>query len=159
MKYARIQKDEHAWPILVGFKNSVERAEQWIRFGYEFPQGVWENMGYYQARCSGYGMRHWNDGKAKTVELCDGRSFPAILRNDAYRALDKAERDAEGADSLTAGIDEYFSMLTELEHYNGTDGTTPTCDIDDLEALKDIQATIEARLEEIYGGEDHGKDS
>lgn len=139
MKYARIQKDENAWPILVGFKNNVERAEQWIRFGYEYPDGTWENMEYYTARKNGYAMRHWKDGKAKRVELCDGRSFPAILTNRTYKELDKHEQELE--EHNLPSVEDYYRAMARYQY--GADGNCPTGSIEDLEALKSIRAALD----------------
>lgn len=115
MKYARIQKDATSWPMLVGFPDTVTRSEQRIRFGYEFPEGTWDNMGYYEARMNGFGMRHWTDDKLKQVELCDGRVFPAILTNRTYKELAKAEKRSN--DSDIRSVEEYYCQTGDRELY------------------------------------------
>lgn len=94
MTWVEIRKDPNAWPVLVGFKSLADRGDQWIRFGYEFPDGDWRPMGYYDARRAGYDFRRREDGLM--VEVCGGEMRPAILKSEFYKEVKKERGERNG---------------------------------------------------------------
>lgn len=89
MKWAEVFKGA-GWHMLVGFRDKEARADQRVRFGYEYPQGEWRDLGYYEARAAGYDKRRLDEWPLQ-VEMCHGEVCPAVLEGRAYRGL-KAER-------------------------------------------------------------------
>lgn len=90
MKWVEIRKDKYSWPVLVGFRSLADRGDQWIRFGYEYPEGDWRPMGYYEARKAGYDFRKLEAWPLE-VEVCGGEKRPAILRREHYLEMNGDE--------------------------------------------------------------------
>lgn len=78
MKYAEIRKDGRSWEMLVGFPDIVTRAEQWMRYGYEYPNGTWENLSWADTRMRGWDVRRFKRCPIM-VEMCNGQVYPAIV--------------------------------------------------------------------------------
>lgn len=106
MKYAEVCKDQHAWTVLVRFKTTAERAEQQLRFSYEFPSGTFIPMTWKDCRKK-YDIRHYSDWTPKLeVELCGGRTFPAIVTAEGYTAM----KVAEVLENFEQGYEQGMSM-------------------------------------------------
>lgn len=86
MKYAKVQKDRNSWIVLVAFDNKDDREEQRLRFFYEFPDGSFEPMGYYEARKE-FDIRK----PSLEIEMCAGRTYKATPGAKEYRAMRAAE--------------------------------------------------------------------
>lgn len=83
MKYASIRKQPDGLDILVAFPDIVERAEQQLRYSYEFPEGTFVPMSYREAR-KAYGSRQVY-AMPFSCELCAGKAFPAtVSAEDAF---------------------------------------------------------------------------
>ena len=93
MKYAIVQKAPSAWECLVRFSDSAERAEQAIRFEYEYPEGTFVPVREREARRAGFESCVFfaDPVTCLPVEMCGGLVTDGILRRRGYRGL-RAER-------------------------------------------------------------------
>lgn len=86
MTYAMIIKADGAPEMLVGFPSKADRAEQFMRFGYEYPGGVFAPMDYREARHQ-FGFRSKRDLQL-TCELCAGQEYPAMVhKRDMFNMI------------------------------------------------------------------------
>lgn len=87
-KYAKVTKGQGTWEILVLFPNIHDRAEQSIRFEYEFPGGKFEAVDYEEAR-RGFDMA----ARPVACEMCNGRTYPALIPRSIIKAQKRAARE------------------------------------------------------------------
>lgn len=85
MKYAKITKDDGAFVVLVAFPNKGTRAEQELRFSYEYPDGDFVPVDYDEARHE-FKFRSERDFNRR-IELCDGKEFPAMLTKSTEQGI------------------------------------------------------------------------
>ena len=104
MKWAVIKKDGNSWRMLVGFKDLRDRERQRIMFGYEYPQGEWEDVSYIGARRAGYDFRQREEFDLHT-EMCAGEVRPALVERGPLRGL-RTQRRAEAMRAIRAKADE-----------------------------------------------------
>lgn len=98
MKYAKVQKNDESFVVLVGFGNKGERDDQELRFGYEFPEGTFVPVDYYTARRE-FGFRSEADF-SESVEMCNGKSFPCMLSREGRSAVRHNEAEVVVFDAL-----------------------------------------------------------
>lgn len=88
-KYAKVKKcpDDRTWEALVLFPDTYERAEQELRFGYEYPDGTFRIVDYPEAR-RGYDMTSIR----VPCEMCNGRTYPALIPRSIIKEQKKQAR-------------------------------------------------------------------